>query len=96
MAELVEIFHLVFVVAVEEDLVEAGEAEHFLGAVEFDLERDDASAGGGHIHIRQHRPGRDQHLQGLVGFFGAVSLARQQVDARHALADPLYRKGWTL
>ena len=35
--ELAEIFHLVCVVAVEEYLVEAGEAEDFLPAVEFDL-----------------------------------------------------------
>ena len=49
--ELAEVLHLVLVVALE-DLVEAGEAEDFLPAVEFHLDRDDASAGGGHVHIR--------------------------------------------
>lgn len=49
--KLAEVFHLIRVVAVEEYLVEAGEGQDFLVAVEFDLYRNDTSAGGRYIHV---------------------------------------------
>ena len=55
--QLGEIFNLVFVVAVEEYLVEAGEAKDFLIAVEFDLNRYDASAAWRNVHILKDRAG---------------------------------------
>jgi len=85
--ELAEVAEAVSVVAVEEYLVEAGEAEDFLAAVEFDFYGDDAATRGGHVDILDDCTGGDQDY-GPLPF-----LARQHIDAGGAPANLPERPG---
>ena len=51
-----ELNEMLFIVTVEEHLVEAGEAEDLLVAIEFYPDGDHASAGGRHADIVHHGP----------------------------------------
>ena len=79
--KMAEVTEVVGVVAVEEYLVEAGEGEDFLSAVELDLYGDDAPSGRRDVDVVRYGADGDQHLRFSVLFL----VAGEHIDA----GDPL-------
>ena len=90
--QLAEFGEVLFVVAVEEQLMESGEAEDGVAAVELYPYRYNASAGGRDIYVVQDGADRDEELGLAVLFFAAGqdiktgdSLAYSPEGARHCV-----------